>query len=162
MVSGVPQGSIRPFSSSQSYVDDTKLIFSFQVKDKPDAITVMQNDLLQISKWCSNNFLLLNPGKTKLMVFGSKQSRSKLDNFCVPFMGRDLVPEHTTKDLGVTLDSNLTFGEHVIETVSSCMSLLGKISRTKHTFDKRTLLTIINTQALSKIFYRSNVWANTS
>lgn len=88
MVSGVPQGSILGpllFSiytndlpsvpqkcSSQSYVDDTKLIFSFQVKDTLDAITVIQNDLLKISEWCSNNFLPLNPGKTKLMVFGSK------------------------------------------------------------------------------------------
>ena len=59
------------------------------------------------------------------------------------FMGRDLVPEHTAKDLGVILDSNLTYDEHITKTVSSCMSFLGQISRTKHVFDKRTVLTII-------------------
>ena len=84
------------------------------------------------------------------MVLGSKQSRSKLDNFCLQFMGRDLLPEHTTRDLGVTLDSNLTYDEHVIETVSSCMSRLGQISRTKHAFDKRNLLIIIKTLVFSK------------
>ena len=120
------------------------------MKDKLDAITVMQNDQLKIREWCSN-FLLLNPSKTKLMVFGSKQSRSKLDNFCLPFMGRDLVPKHTTKNLGVSLDSNFTYDEHVIKTVSSCMSHLGQISRTRHAFDKRTLLTIINTLVFSKL-----------
>ena len=141
VVSGVPQGSILGpllFSiytndlpsvpqkcSSQSYVDDTKLTISFQLKDKLDAITNIKDDLLKISKWCSNNFLLLNPGKTKLMVFGSRQLRAKLDDFCFPFMGKDLVSVHTAKDLGVTLDSNLSYDEQVIKTVSSCMSRIG-------------------------------------
>ena len=147
--------------SSQSYVDDTKLILSFQLKDKLDAITDIKDDLLTISEWCSNN-LLLNPGKTKLMVFGSSQLWAKLDEFCFPFMGKDLVPVHTAKDLGVTLDSNLSYDEQVIKTVSSCMSRLGQISCTKHAFDKCTLLVIINALVFSKLFYCSNVWANTS
>ena len=37
---------------------------------------------------------------------------------------------------------------------------LSQISRTKHFFDKRTLLTIIN--AFLVVFYCSNVWANIS
>ena len=79
-------------------------------------------------------------------------------------MGKDLVSVHTctAKDLGVTLDSNLSYDKQVIKTVSSCMSRLGQISRTKHAFDKRTLLIIINALVFSKLFYCSNVWANTS
>ena len=42
------------------------------------------------------------------------------------------------------------------------MSTLSQIGRTKHVFDKRTLLTIINALVFSKLFYCSNVWANTS
>lgn len=42
------------------------------------------------------------------MVFRSRQMRSKLDIPRLPFMGRDLVPEDTAKDLEVTLDANLT------------------------------------------------------
>ena len=60
------------------------------------------------------------------------------------------------------LDSNLTYDEHIIKTASSCMSCLGQINRVKHVFDKRTLLTIINSLVFSKLFYCSNVWANTS
>ena len=160
MTSGVPQGSILGpllFSiytndlssipqkcSTQSYVDDTKLITSFQLKDNLDAITDLKDDIFKIGEWCSNNLLLLNPGKTKLMIFGSRQMRAKLQFHSLPFMGKDIVPTDTAKDLGVILDSNLTYHEHVIKTASSCMSRLGQINRVKHVFDKRTLLMIIN------------------
>ena len=41
------------------------------------------------------------------------------------------------------------------------MSCLIQISGSKHVFDKRTLLTIMNASVFSKLFYCSNVWANT-
>ena len=42
------------------------------------------------------------------------------------------------------------------------MPRLGQINGVKHVFDKRTLLMIINSLVFSKLFYCSNVWANTS
>ena len=42
------------------------------------------------------------------------------------------------------------------------MLRLGQINRVKHVFDKRTLLMIINSLVFGKLFYCSNVWANTS
>ena len=60
-------------------------------------------------------------------------------------MGRELVPEHTAKDLGVILDTNLTNDEHITKTVS-------QISPTKHVFDKRTLITILNALVFSGYF----------
>ena len=89
--------------STQSYVDDTKLITSFQLKDNLDAITDLRDDLFKIGEWCSNNLLLLNPGKTKLMIFGSRQMCAKLQFHSLPFMGKDIIPSDTAKDLGVIL-----------------------------------------------------------
>jgi len=90
--SGVPQGSIlgpvvfsiytnglpsKPQECScQSYVDDNQLIISFQMKDiNSNAFADLRNDLHRIGEWCSNNLLLLNPGKTRLMVFRSMEMR---------------------------------------------------------------------------------------
>ena len=42
------------------------------------------------------------------------------------------------------------------------MPRLGQINGVKHVFDKRTLLMIINSLVFSKLFYCSNVLANTS
>ena len=178
VICGVPQGSIRgpllfniyvndlstvpQFCLSQSFVDDTKLYLSFQLKNKPQAVAEINQDLVLFRNWCLNNFLLLSAGKSKLVVFGSRQLLSKVQDYSVNLLGEALVPVESTKDLGLTLDENLTFDEHIVKTVSSCMSILYQINRVKHAFDRQTLITVINSLVFSKLFYCSNVWSNTS
>ena len=126
----------------------TMLVVSFKMKDTVNAFADLRDDLHRIGQWCSNNLLLLNPSKTKLMVFGSSQTHSKLVTPS-PLSWEESVPEHTSKDLGVILDTNRTYDEHITKTVSSCLS---RISRTKHVFDKRSLLTILNALVFRKCF----------
>ena len=141
VTSGVPQGSILgPLlfyvndlpavprkCSSQCYVDDTKLLVSFKIEDKINAVIAMNEDLLNVSNWCFNNYLLLNPDKTKLMVFGSRQMLPNLRDFTLSLLGKEFVPIQAAKDLGVTLDPHLTYNDHIVNTVSSSMSCLGQI-----------------------------------
>ena len=80
--------------------------------------------------------------------------RAKLQFHSLLVMGKDIVPTDTAKDLGVILDSNLTYNEHIVNTTSSCMSCVGQRNRVKHVFNKRTLL-IINKRTLNKVFFIS-------
>ncbi len=178
VVSGVPQGSILGpllFSiyvndlpsvsqdcTSDCYVDDTKLLMSFHVEDSTIAMTKINCDLLRIRNWCFDNCLLLNPNKTKLIVFGSRQMMKKIPDFKLSLLQKELIPAEFVKDLGVMFDSNLSFDKHILATVSSCMSKLGQISRAKHAFSKDLLVKIINALVFSKLFYCSSVWSNTS
>lgn len=150
---GVPQGSILgpllfsvyvndlPLSLKKcevdSYVDDTKMYLSFNVKDKDILITDLQQDLTSIRNWCFNNSLLINPDKTKLIVFGTKQMLSRLDDFKLSLLGKELTPCDSVRDLGVYVDSQLSYDKHVSKTVSSCVSRLCQINRVKHVFDKK-------------------------
>ena len=59
--------------STACYVDDTKLILSFTPDEFHAAEDNINADLQRIRDWCFENYLLLNPDKTKLMVFGSQQ-----------------------------------------------------------------------------------------
>ena len=64
--------------------------------------------------------------------------------------------------LGVVLDPQLTFDDHVLKTTSSCMSSLAQISRVKHVLDRNQLVTVINALIFSKLLSYSTVWSNTS
>ena len=122
----------------------------------------MNKDLTKIRNWCFDNRLLLNASKTKLMLFGSRQMIAKIPNFNLSLLGKDLVPTRYARDLGVIFDDQLTFSDHTVKTVSSCMSSLTQINRAKHAFDKDLLITIIKSLVFSKMFYCSSVWSNTS
>ena len=147
--------------STECSVDDTKIYMSFNVKDCDDAVAAVNEDLHNIRNWCFQNGLLLNPEKTKLIVYGSRQMLEKLPEFHISLLGKELVPADFVKDLGVTFDKYLTFNEHTINTVSSCISTLAQISRVKHIF-KNELITIINALVFSKLYYCSSVWSNTT
>jgi len=147
VASGVPQGSILgpllfniyvndlplvpEHCAPQCYVDDTKLLMSFHLQDQSSVMDKMNKDLLKIRNWCFYNQLLLNPDKTKLVIFGSRQMATKVEDFRLSLLGKELVPVKIVKDLGIILDSNLTYNEHIITTVSACMKRLGQINRVK-------------------------------
>ena len=94
------------------------------------------------------------------MFFGTCQLVSKLPEVSVPFLGQQLIPESSAKDLGVILDSSLTFSGHISSLSSSLLSSLCQISRVRHLFSKEALR-MINSLVLSKLFYCSTVWSGT-
>ena len=87
---------------------------------------------------------------------------AKIPEFRLTLLGKDLEPSETVKDLGVNFDKNLTFNEHIIKTVSTCMFVPGQIGRVKHAFRKDVLIMIINSLVFSKLYYCSSLWANTT
>ena len=66
------------------------------------------------------------------------------------------------KDLGVLLDTHLSYNQHITEIASKCLFKLYQINRIKHLLDRKTLLLVINSFVFSKLQYCSTVWSNTS
>ena len=175
---GVPQGSIQgpvlfnlylndlpeviEEAEIDSYVDDTKLYLSISLKDIQVGLSHISEDLKRVAEWCCSNSLLINPKKTKLILFGVPQNLHPLLDISVEFMGQQLKPVASCKDVGILLDSGLTFNEHVASLTSSLMSSLCQINRVKHLFPKNVLLLVINALIFSKLNYCSTVWSGTS
>ena len=96
-----------------------------------------------------------------LVLFGTRQLVSKLPHVTVPFLGQEFTPASSAKDLGIILDSNLTFTEHISTLPSSLLSSLCQISRVRHLFTKDVLNIILNYLIFSKLFDCSTVWSGT-
>ena len=151
------------FSDIESYVDDTMIYFSFASKDTDLSLRQGAEDLQHVVEWCRANHLLINPDKTKFVLFGVRQLIPKLpSDITVPFLGQDLVPVTSAKDLSVTLDANLTFNDHIASLTSSLLSTLVQINRERHFFSKDVLYMILNSLVFSKLFYCYTVWSGTS
>ena len=116
-------------------------------------------DLESIAVWCCANHLLINPDKTKLVLFGTRQLVSKLPDVNVPFLGQQLRLVSSAKHLGVIVDSGLTFSNHISSLSSSLLFSLCRISRIRHLFSKEVLYIMINSIVLRKSFYSSAVWS---
>ena len=85
------------------YADDLMLYLT-SVADCSDAV----------STWFMENALLLNPGKTEAVIFGTRQHLAGLDiTGGVNVTGSTVQFNDALKLLGVTLDASLSFDKHV-------------------------------------------------
>ena len=148
IVSGVPQGSILgpllflvfinnlPLALSQKilatdlYADDTTF-YDIQ----PDLETLrsnLQESLLILQRWCRQNGMLLNTGKTKVMLITTRQRSIRLDASLLSLSYNEIDLQLTTGDkiLGVYIEENFQWNshfQHVCKKVSSYILLLSKI-----------------------------------
>ena len=101
--------------------------------------------------------------KTKLLVLGTPQMLTKIpDDLSITLLSKEITSSKSAKNLGVTMDCNLTYEEHVTQVASECIGSLCQINRVKYLFDRRTLITIIDSLIFGKLLYCSSVWANTT
>ena len=154
--------SVVKFSCVESYFDDTKIYLSFSAKDLDTCMTQVIEDLRNIASWCCTNSLLINPRKTKFIVFGVRQLVPKVADIHISLLSQELVPKPYVTDFGILLDSNLSFNEHTASLVSTLLGTLCRINKIKHLFSRSALLIILNSLVFSKLFYCSTVWADTS
>jgi hypothetical protein len=144
-------------------VDDSKIYLAFSIRDAELAAMKLTEDMRRITAWCCLNSLLVNPEKTKMLMLGTRQMLEQVpEHFQITILGENITPVAVAKDLGMILDSCLSYDEHIASVVSSCIAGLGQISRVKHIFDRKTLILIINSLIFSKMYYCSAVWSNTS
>ena len=70
------------------------------------------------------NKILLN---SNLWCLVPEKKLPKLQDIALSLLGKDLLPSKTAKDMRVLLDPYLSYNNHIIKTILSCMSSLGQI-----------------------------------
>ena len=106
--------SVPRVGSLDCYVDDSQLYLSFPLRDATLAADQLTEDLRNIATWCYKNSLLINPDKTKLLVLWTLQMLTKIPHaLSITLLSNEITSSKSAKNLGVTMDCNLTYDEHV-------------------------------------------------
>ena len=86
--------------------------------------------LNQLHIWCKNNGMVLNSAKTKVMLITTSQKRHRLPSTNLNYNEESLKMISKDKILGVFVDDNLVWYDHVkhiCKNISSYIWLLSKI-----------------------------------
>ena len=174
VTSGVPEGSLlAPLlfsmfindlpceleSGCLMYADDVKI---YRKIISPADELSLQRDLDQLSAWSVRWGLTLNPAKCKSFTMTLRRAPVQT-KYCID--GTDLEYVSKIKDLGVTLDTKLTFQPHVSDTVSKANRALGLLIRSfqvgagKAKFNRSAALAAYYANVRSILEYGSVVWA---
>ena len=115
---------------SELYADDITIHTS---NESVHVITnKLQNDLVQVRKWCKNNDMALNAKKTKTMLMGSCRKLSLLHyELQLYFDDECLHNVDTHKLLGVHLDKSLNWTSQVEKICSVFSSRIALLNRLK-------------------------------
>ena len=150
---GVPQGSIlgpllfliyindivksSPLLTYVLFADDTNIFYSHKCLNT--LIHSLNNELGKVSTWFKCNKLSLNLDKTCFIHFCASQTHfDQLINIVIDDIS--IVERKSTKFLGITLDSKLTWNDHVNTITTSISRAVGVIGKMRNLVPEKTLL----------------------
>lgn len=141
------------------YADDNTLYIGG--KSNEILFQLMNNELIELSKWFKTNKLHINISKTKYMLFRSKTKKFD-DKFALNIDNR-MIDRCVSFDLlGVVFDELLTWNEHIKQLhvkLSYCVYSLNKV---KSFLDKDNLKRLYYSLFQSYLDYGILLWSNTT
>ena len=135
-----------------NYADDTTL-FACDI-DTDNVVTRLEIDSAHAIKWFSDNYMKLNEDKCHLLTFGNMSS----DSVSVKIGSSTIANSTEEKLLGVTLDSKLTFEQHVSNLCQKVSNKLYALSRIAHYMDQAKLRMLMTSFINSQFQYCPLAW----
>ena len=145
---------------SRKVTDDTVI---YTTGSRPDDVMMkIQEDIQRVEQWMKSNQLVLNLAKTKSLLFGTAQKLAGATDFKILIQGKEIDRVSKLCYLGVTLDENLSWKEHVGEVFKKVNKRLGLLSRIRSCLTIQAAKCIYNCLILPVLSYTDTAWGELS
>ena len=118
----------------------------------------LNKELAEISTWLKVNKLSLNSAKSKFMIFRKPQKQIKLP--IVKINGIQIECVDNFNFLGVIIDKNLTWKNHLNKVSNKIVRIIGIINKLKFTLPQNILINIYNSLIIPHINYWILLWGS--
>lgn len=141
------------------YADDVQVYISFKPEDFESAVEDLNKELGAIAEWSDKNCLVLNPSKTKYMLFGTERMKRDLPvPLNVMLLGEPVERVEIARNLGLSFDSNLRFEKHVSSCVRNCFYRLKVLYKIRPFLTEELRMQLVESLVLSKLNYADIVY----
>ena len=153
-------GSLLAASSvlSQSYADDLQAYLHCLAPAAISTVRVMSRAMETLEAWMSSNRLRLNSSKTQFIWFGTRQQLAKIDLKVLAQEFPQFTFSSSVRDLGVTLDQELTFTRHINLLCRSCYYQLRQLRVVLRSLTFNAALTLVHSFVVSRLDYCSALY----
>lgn len=170
VTSGIPQGSVlgpllfvlyindlpdQVDSDAYLFADDTKI---FRIIKTQNDRQILQEDLNKMESWSDKWLLKFHPEKCKYMKI-SKKSNSTDHPPIYNLLNHPIAQVKEEKDIGVLIDAELTFENHISEKVNKANSIFAVLRRTFKYLGIETFMPLYKTMVRTHLDYASSVWS---
>ncbi|KAK3507518.1 hypothetical protein QTP70_028079, partial [Hemibagrus guttatus] len=113
--------------------------------------------LMDISSWMMAHLLKLNPSKMELLVIPGDQSPAQ--DLALSLNNSMISPSATARNLGVTMDNQLSFSSHVTNVTRSCRFHLYNIRRIRPFLSTQATQVLVQSLVISRLDYCNSLLA---
>ena len=172
---GIPQGSIlgpllfilyiNDISNSSNllkfilFADDTNVFYSG--KDIDVAKNILHLEMEKVTDWLISNKLSINLKKTNYIIFKPRQKKNNYDQFSLYIRNTLIERKSSTKFLGVIIDENLNWKEHIHAVASKISKSIGVISKSRFYVTEKTLFMLYYALVYPYLYYGNIIWGST-
>ena len=142
------------------FADDTALYCSSQ--SARDLQTMLNQDLDRLAQWLYEHKLTLNVSKSKFMLIGGPRKLNTLQELTLTIKEKELDRVNSYKYLGVIINENLSWTDHVDYIKIKVSQRLGVLQRIKHLLPRDTRELFVKAMVLPILDYADVTWGDKS